>query len=120
MSFQGAQNSRVVAVRERIGLRADLDLGAGFLELLRDVIRLGLVDAELDVLAHGDPRDRHCRAVATVIAPEQARSMASIDPPTLAEVAPDFTLPDANELRRHLAELCAERPLVLVFYRGHW
>lgn len=40
--------------------------------------------------------------------------------PNLAEVAPDFTLPDASEIRRHLAELCAERPIVLVFYRGHW
>jgi peroxiredoxin len=46
--------------------------------------------------------------------------MATIDPPNIADVAPDFTVPDANEIRLHLAELCAEKPLVLVFYRGHW
>lgn len=48
---------------------------------------------------------------------EHDRGVAPID---IAEVAPDFTVPDANEARRHLAELCTERPLVLVFYRGHW
>jgi len=47
-------------------------------------------------------------------------TMATIDPPNIADVAPDFTVPDANEIRRNLAELCAERPIVLVFYRGHW
>lgn len=46
--------------------------------------------------------------------------MTRIDPPNIGDVAPDFTLPDANEARRHLAELCSERPIVLVFYRGHW
>jgi len=41
-------------------------------------------------------------------------------PPNLAEVAPDFTVLDATQVRRHLADLCTERPLILVFYRGHW
>jgi peroxiredoxin len=46
--------------------------------------------------------------------------MSDVDPPNLGDVAPDFTVPDANEVRRQLSELCAERPIVLVFYRGHW
>jgi AhpC/TSA family len=41
-------------------------------------------------------------------------------PPTVGTAAPDFTLPDSQNTPRHLAELCAEHPLVLVFYRGHW
>ncbi|HEY8120374.1 MAG TPA: hypothetical protein VII78_03590 [Myxococcota bacterium] len=35
-------------------------------------------------------------------------------------IAPDFTLSDADGVSRRLSELCAARPLVLVFYRGHW
>jgi peroxiredoxin len=46
--------------------------------------------------------------------------MNEIRPPAVGETAPDFTLPDANGASRHLADLCAERPQVLVFYRGHW
>jgi peroxiredoxin len=46
--------------------------------------------------------------------------MSDSRPPAVGEVAPDFTLPDASGKPRHLSELCAERPLVLVFYRGHW
>jgi peroxiredoxin len=46
--------------------------------------------------------------------------MSDIRPPALREVAPDFTLPDANGASRRLADLCAQGPLVLVFYRGHW
>jgi peroxiredoxin len=41
-------------------------------------------------------------------------------PPAVDEVAPDFTLPDASSTPRRLSDLCAERPMVLVFYRGHW
>jgi peroxiredoxin len=43
-----------------------------------------------------------------------------IAPPDIGEVAPDFTVPDATETLRRLSELCGERPLLLVFYRGHW
>lgn len=46
--------------------------------------------------------------------------MSKIRPPAIGESAPDFTLPDATGAPRRLADLCAERPLVLVFYRGHW
>ena len=46
--------------------------------------------------------------------------MAAIAPPDIGQVAPDFTLPDSTEAPRRLADLCAEHPLVLVFYRGHW
>ncbi len=46
--------------------------------------------------------------------------MADIEPPRVGEIAPDFTLVDATATPRRLADLCAERPLVLVFYRGHW
>lgn len=46
--------------------------------------------------------------------------MPDLAPPNVTEVAPDFTLSDAGGTTRRLADLCAERPLVLVFYRGHW
>jgi peroxiredoxin len=41
-------------------------------------------------------------------------------PVELAQLAPDFTLQDAHGVPRRLADLCTERPLVLIFYRGHW
>jgi len=46
--------------------------------------------------------------------------MPDLAPPNVTEVAPDFTLSDAAGTSRRLADLCTERPLVLVFYRGHW
>jgi peroxiredoxin Q/BCP len=46
--------------------------------------------------------------------------MTKTQPPAVGEVAADFTLPDASGTPRDLSALCAERPLVLVFYRGHW
>jgi peroxiredoxin len=47
-------------------------------------------------------------------------TMSDIHPPALGEIAPDFSLVDETGTQRSLAQLCAERPLVLVFYRGHW
>jgi peroxiredoxin len=38
----------------------------------------------------------------------------------VGEVAPDFTLPDANGKPVHLAELLKNGPVVLTFYRGAW
>lgn len=40
--------------------------------------------------------------------------------PAVGQVAPDFALPDSTGARRSLAELTADGPLVLIFYRGHW
>lgn len=34
--------------------------------------------------------------------------------------APDFTLPTADGRTFTLSAAAAERPLVLLFYRGHW
>jgi hypothetical protein len=51
------------------------------------------------------------------------RSMSEVRPPAVGEIAPDFTLPDASrtpDAACRLVELCEARPLVLVFYRGHW
>jgi peroxiredoxin len=41
-------------------------------------------------------------------------------PPNLGDTAPDFTLADSHGAPVHLADACAERPHVVVFYRGHW
>jgi hypothetical protein len=41
-------------------------------------------------------------------------------PPSIGEVAPDFSLPDSQGNTVCLTDACADRPLVLVFYRGHW
>ena len=46
--------------------------------------------------------------------------MAAPSPPMVGEIAPDFSLPDSNGTLQQLDALVAERPLVLVFYRGHW
>jgi len=46
--------------------------------------------------------------------------MTKLTPPDVADIAPDFTLPDATGTPRRLADLCAKQPLLLVFYRGHW
>ena len=47
-------------------------------------------------------------------------SMTDFSPPAVEGIAPDFTLVDTTGAPRRLADLCAERPFVLVFYRGHW
>jgi peroxiredoxin len=40
--------------------------------------------------------------------------------PTAGELAPDFALPDSTGAPRSLGALVAERPRILLFYRGHW
>jgi peroxiredoxin len=40
--------------------------------------------------------------------------------PEVGEIAPDFEISDTTGARRRLSELVAQRPLVLIFYRGHW
>jgi peroxiredoxin len=40
--------------------------------------------------------------------------------PQRGEIAPDFELLDSTGAPRTLAQLVAERPRVLIFYRGHW
>jgi len=40
--------------------------------------------------------------------------------PDVGQLAPDFSLVDSTGAPRSLASLVAARPLVLVFYRGHW
>ncbi len=40
--------------------------------------------------------------------------------PHRGEIVPDFTLLDSTGQPRTLAQLVAERPRVLIFYRGHW
>jgi peroxiredoxin len=46
--------------------------------------------------------------------------MTKIAPPSVGDVAPDFEVSDQAGSPWRLADHCAERPLVLVFYRGHW
>jgi peroxiredoxin len=46
--------------------------------------------------------------------------MSPTTTPDLGQTVHDFTLPDSIGTRRSLADLLAERPLVVVFYRGHW
>ncbi len=46
--------------------------------------------------------------------------MANPLPPSVGQVAPDFATADAAGGTFKLAERCAEGPLLLVFYRGHW
>jgi len=57
------------------------------------------------------------RPAAAAAEPDQPRTTA---PPAVGATAPDFTLVDAGGGLRQLSDLCAHRPLVLVFYRGPW
>jgi len=49
-----------------------------------------------------------------------AQGQARDQPVGVGEVAPDFTLVDQNGQKRSLAAERGKRPVVLVFYRGHW
>ncbi len=40
--------------------------------------------------------------------------------PKLGATAHEFVLPDSIGVERRLSELVAERPVVLLFYRGDW
>lgn len=40
--------------------------------------------------------------------------------PQPGQIAPDFELPDSTGTLRRLSTLVAERPLILIFYRGYW
>lgn len=40
--------------------------------------------------------------------------------PQRGDIVPDFVLQDSTGALRTLAQLVAERPRVLIFYRGHW
>jgi peroxiredoxin Q/BCP len=46
--------------------------------------------------------------------------MPDVRIPDAGGTAPDFTLPDSTGTPRRLSELVADRPLVLIFYRGSW
>lgn len=54
---------------------------------------------------------------------QAARDLAAAMPKPglrVGESAPDFVLPDAEGREVRLADLLAQRPVVLVFYRGAW
>ncbi len=38
----------------------------------------------------------------------------------LGDKAVDFCLPDSDGTEVRLSELTSERPVLLIFYRGHW
>jgi len=40
--------------------------------------------------------------------------------PAVGSIAPDFALSDTTGATRSLGPLVAERPRILLFYRGHW
>lgn len=42
------------------------------------------------------------------------------EPVGVGDMAPDFTLADQNGVQRSLAGERGKRPVVLIFYRGHW
>ena len=57
-----------------------------------------------------------CAALIAGTAYGQAREK----PVGVGEVAPDFTLVDHNGQKHALAAERGKRPVVLIFYRGHW
>jgi peroxiredoxin len=46
--------------------------------------------------------------------------MSASKTPAPGDLAPDFSLSDSTGATVTLAELTADLPCVLVFYRGHW
>ncbi len=42
------------------------------------------------------------------------------DIPRVGAVAPDFVLPNTSREMRRLDDLVANRPVIVVFYRGYW
>ena len=46
--------------------------------------------------------------------------MSKAEVPDLGQKGPDFAVSDAAGSMHELGRMCADRPLVLVFYRGHW
>jgi peroxiredoxin len=46
--------------------------------------------------------------------------MSATDMQLAEDLAPDFALADSTGVLRSLESLTAARPLVLIFYRGHW
>ena len=49
-----------------------------------------------------------------------AQAQQRAKPVAVGEQAPDFTLTDQNGQKRALSAERGKRPVVLVFYRGHW
>jgi hypothetical protein len=59
-------------------------------------------------------------AICTMLAAGTAFGQAREKPVAVGEMAPDFVLPDQNGQKRSLSAERGKRPVVLVFYRGHW
>jgi len=55
-----------------------------------------------------------------VAAGAMAQSNARSTPIGVGDMAPDFTLEDQNGVKRTLSGERGKRPVVLIFYRGHW
>lgn len=51
---------------------------------------------------------------------EHPTAMHDARPPEVGQVSPDVSALDTTGVRCTLTALCADKPLVLVFYRGHW
>jgi len=58
--------------------------------------------------------------LAVPLAAPAAESKPRTGPVATGEMAPDFTLLDQNGQKRSLSAERGQRPVVLVFYRGHW
>jgi hypothetical protein len=54
------------------------------------------------------------------VAGASAQSTARSTPIGVGDMAPDFTLEDQNGVKRTLSGERGKRPVVLIFYRGHW
>ncbi len=59
-------------------------------------------------------------AVCALLNAGAAFGQAREQPVTVGDMAPDFILVDQNGQKRSLSAERGKRPVVLVFYRGHW
>jgi cytochrome oxidase Cu insertion factor (SCO1/SenC/PrrC family) len=59
-------------------------------------------------------------ATATLLAWDPAHAQTRDKPVGVGEAAPDFTLTDQSGRQHTLSAQRGKRPVILVFYRGHW
>jgi peroxiredoxin len=97
------------------GSRGPIDIVA---RLIRRPLALG---ERLEVIAR-DIREQDPEGMAVVdrFVSRLVEARAGASAPALGEALPPFMLPDHEGRLVDLANLVGERPLILVFHRGHW
>ena len=68
----------------------------------------------------GIDREDGGQSVVRQTDPSDAQPPGRPNVPRVGAVAPDFRLPNTSRETRRLDDMVANRPVILVFYRGYW